>query len=217
MKSQNNVHKENKPAFAPSLYYAKAGSKLLANQANQSSVKFNKALSFRLSSKPTTSNKNNQISTYTPSKNQGEKYTNEIKISKIEYQVRRHCLKRRQNLTEKHTLTTCTPHRFKFKHNKNDHNRLNSFKTELSEHSGKDSETRNTSNDYEKLEINGIDFDDADKQYNEQNSRLDSSFMYADVEMTDRQTEIVKDEEQVSQKMTSKVYKTLASSLMRIF
>ena len=49
------------------------------------------------------------------------------------------------------------------------------------------------------------------------NSRLDSSFMYADVEMTDRQTEIVKDEEQVSQKMTSKVYKTLASSLMRIF
>lgn len=90
-----------------------------------------------------------------------------------------------------------------------------SFKTEITEESGKEEErdTRNTSKEY-KNEV--IEFEVIEKAEFEVDSALDGSFMYADLDLGEKK-ESYNNERKVSEKITTKVYKTLASNLKRIF
>jgi hypothetical protein len=93
-----------------------------------------------------------------------------------------------------------------------------SFKTEVSEKSGKDEEddTRNTSQEYEKIEVSQMGFTRSNLKLSDKESRLDSSFMYADIDLGEKK-ETAKDEKRVSEQMTTRVYRTIASNFNKIF
>lgn len=93
-----------------------------------------------------------------------------------------------------------------------------SFKTEISEKSWKEGEddTRNTSQEYEKLEVPKSEYDRSNLKVIDRDSRLDSSFLYADIDLGEKK-ETAKDEKRVSERMTTRVYRTIASNFKKLF
>lgn len=139
------------------------------------------------------------------------------KISKIEDQVRKHCLTKKKYMKNPGSVSISTTPTLFNKVSKGGF--LGSFKTEMSEQSVKneDSDTRNTSKDYDKCEIPKDEWEEmVSRGTSERNTKLDSSFMYADLDLNDKK-ESHNYETRVSEKMTTKVYKTFASNLQRIF
>lgn len=90
-------------------------------------------------------------------------------------------------------------------------------KLKLSNQSAKEGDTRNTSKEFEKWETQNQDSDSAYRSYIEGDSQLDNSFLNADIDHNEKQIESSKLERNISEKVTNKVYKTLASNLMRVF
>jgi hypothetical protein len=126
------------------------------------------------------------------------------KISKIEYQVRRHCLKKKKYIKNWGPSVIASGN---LGHSKmfNTGNEK-PYKIEMTEQSwNEERDTRSTSKT-------------SNFNYNSKNldKEVDSSFMIADIDLGDKK-ESQKNEKWVSEKMTTKVYKTLAGGFQRIF
>lgn len=134
------------------------------------------------------------------------------KISKIDLQVRKHCMKKKGMKNAGKSIMSSYDSGFKklFKDGF-----TGSFKTEITEESAKEEErdTRNTSKEYKN---ENVEFEVIDKKEFDVDSALDGSFLYADLDLGEKK-ESYKNERKVSEKITTRVYKTLASNLKRIF
>jgi hypothetical protein len=125
------------------------------------------------------------------------------KISKIEYQVRRHWLKKKKYIKPiGHSVISSGNHGF----NKLIIDKDETLKTEMSEQSlQEERDTRNTS----KASNMNSKSKNLDKE-------VDSSFMIADIDLGDKK-ESQKHEKRVSEKMNRRVYKTLPGGAQRVF
>lgn len=98
---------------------------------------------------------------------------------------------------------------------------MGSFKTEISEQSCKNEEgdTRNTSKEYDKCDLPQEELEEMEKSFRERESHLDSSFACADVLNCSKSgySEAEHGEARVSEKMTTRVYKTFANNLKKMF
>lgn len=144
--------------------------------------------------------------------------TSYTKVSKIEYQVRQHWLKRKY--MKQPGLSSLTPSQSNFA-NSLKKGFMSSFKTEISEQSCKNEEgdTRNTSKEYDKCELPQVELEEMEKSFRENESHLDNSFAYADVLNCSKSgySEAENGEARVSEKMTTRVYKTFANNLKKMF
>lgn len=140
--------------------------------------------------------------------------TSVSKLTRIEYQVTRHCLKKKSNYMKVPSKSTFSVSSSEIKSLFRE-GFLGSFKTEITEESGKEAEgdTRNTSQEMIKS-----DSPDTDLLQREEcdESHLEASFMRADIDNEDEK-EASKGETKVHERITDKVYTTLSNNFKRIF
>ena len=139
------------------------------------------------------------------------------KITRIEQQIRKHWLKKKQYFNE---ISTSHPSPVSMMKNSMYDGLIGSFKTEMSEISNKqeEGETRNTSKEYDKGDTPKILFRQKTQpcDLEERESQLDSSFAYADLDLGEKK-ESGNFEARVSEKMTTKIYKSITNNFWRIF
>jgi hypothetical protein len=141
--------------------------------------------------------------------------TSSSKVSKIELDVTRHCLKKKRYLNSNKSsikLANFTSKQLV------DNKFSESFKTEFSEQSVKNGEedTRTNSEEYDRCEVPTIHVEMESLKIPDIHNPCDGSFMYADMDLG-LNKEASKGETKVSERMTTKVYKTLATNLRKMF
>lgn len=139
------------------------------------------------------------------------------KITRIEQQIRKHWLKKKQYFNE---VSSSLASPISIMKNSMYDGYVDSFKTEISEMSNKqeDGETRNSSKDYDKGDTPKILNRQKTARYelNDRESQHDGSFAYADLDLGEKK-ESAKFETRISEKMTTKIYKSITNNFWRIF